>query len=465
MEKWIKLSAEQLLEEFGAGSHKPGAGSAAALQCMLATKLIETVVDLTKKKPRYNHLFSQLEEIETGLANRVYPRLLELFQLDSEQFGKVINLRNARDRERNPSKKMKIMQSLSEATILSTKTLIDISKLSVELSEFALLIFDGGFQSARGDSAVALNNVVAAIAGCLSVINLNLLSLGDDDQTDEIRIEAKGLKLRYLELLTEANMRLTVLEEESERHKSYQKEIQELTSDRWIDANLSYHEIEQFVRQLQNTLWTYHDKISKQPRPDNLIEILKPDVVLEKLLGYQYDKPQSLGQYISEEGLFEIAGTIDKAGKYVAVSQNFSKETQNFTAAHELGHALLHKQTVLHRDKAIEGSVTGVKRETVELEADKFAAYFLMPKKVVQGLFKHLFLTDRFILNEGTVLALTGERLSDFKKKCKNTRELSRFLATAEFYSNESFKSMSEIFGVTKETMAIRLEELGLVEF
>ena len=84
---------------------------------------------------------------------------------------------------------------------------------------------------------------------------------------------------------------------------------------------------------------------------------------------------------------------------------------------------------------------------------------------MVQGLFKHLFLTDKFILNEGTVLALTGERLSDFKRKCRNTRDLSRFLASTEFYSTASFKSMAEIFGVSKETMAIRLEELELIEY
>ena len=465
MEELIKLSTEQLLKKFGAGSHKPGSGSAAALQGMLSAKLVQTVIDLTIEKPKYDQYLSSLNDIREKIENRTYPELSQLFQLDSEQFDRVITLRRERKNEKNPSKRMKVIQDLNEVLMLATETPINIAKLCVEVSEFALFLFDEGFQSARGDSGVALNNAVSAIAGCLSIVNLNLLSLGDDDQTNEIRIEAEILKIRYLELFAEANNRLTILEKESERHREYQKELQQLTSDKWVNDNLSYEEIEQFVRRLQNTLWLYHDKISKQPAPDNLIEILKPEVVLEKILGYQYNTLDSLGQYVSEEGLFEIAGIIDKERRYVSVSQNFSKETQNFTAAHELGHAFLHKQTVLHRDKAIDGSVGGGTREKVELEADKFATYFLMPKKLVQGLFKHLFLTDKFILNEGTVLALTGERLSDFKRKCRNTRDLSRFLASTEFYSTASFKSMAEIFGVSKETMAIRLEELELIEY
>ena len=340
MEELIKLSTEQLLKKFGAGSHKPGSGSAAALQGMLSAKLVQTVIDLTIEKPKYDQYLSSLNDIREKIENRTYPELSQLFQLDSEQFDRVITLRRERKNEKNPSKRMKVIQDLNEVLMLATETPINIAKLCVEVSEFALFLFDEGFQSARGDSGVALNNAVSAIAGCLSIVNLNLLSLGDDDQTNEIRIEAEILKIRYLELFAEANNRLTILEKESERHREYQKELQQLTSDKWVNDNLSYEEIEQFVRRLQNTLWLYHDKISKQPAPDNLIEILKPEVVLEKILGYQYNTLDSLGQYVSEEGLFEIAGIIDKERRYVSVSQNFSKETQNFTAAHELGHAL-----------------------------------------------------------------------------------------------------------------------------
>ena len=63
----------------------------------------------------------------------------------------------------------------------------------------------------------------------------------------------------------------------------------------------------------------------------------------------------------------------------VAVSNKFSKEVQNFTAAHELGHAILHEQAILHRDIPVDSIGKRVVRDRVEIEADTFATYFLMP--------------------------------------------------------------------------------------
>jgi hypothetical protein len=42
---------------------------------------------------------------------------------------------------------------------------------------------------------------------------------------------------------------------------------------------------------------------------------------------------------------------------------------------------------------------------------------------------------------------------------------LCRILASAEFYGSHSFKSLAELFHVSIETMAIRLEELGLAQY
>jgi formiminotetrahydrofolate cyclodeaminase/Zn-dependent peptidase ImmA (M78 family) len=463
--KLIELSTEELLKKFGAGNHKPGSGSATAFQALLSTQLIRTVIDLTKERTSYRQWATMLADMSSEIDSRIYPTLLNLFELDSEQFDRVIKLRRARDKAPNGSKRNALKQTLDNAVVLATETPINIAKLCVELSDFALFLCDNGFQSARGDSGVALNNAVAAIAGSLCVINLNLLSLGHNDQIEQIRTETALLKSRFQELSQQANQRLIILEDEAERHKEYHNEIRTLSSGRWIGKDLSYSEIEQLARRLQNTLWTYQDKISKGPMPENLIDILKPEIVLTKILGYQYTESPTLGQHFVGDGLFEIAGLIDKSEKSVAISQQFSKETRNFTAAHELGHAFLHQQMVLHRDKAVDGSGLGNYREPIELQADKFATYFLMPKKQIVLVFKQLFLTDKFLVNEDTVFALTGGRLTSFNVKCKNLRDLSRILASAEYYNSNSFKSMAELFHVSIETMAIRLEELELAEF
>jgi len=465
MGKLIELSTEELLKKFGSGKHKPGSGSAAAFQGMLSAKLIHTVIDLTKARENYKEWWADLKLMEADLDNRIYPTLENLFQLDSEQFDRVIQLRLALKAESNWTKRRTLKEELDEAMLPATETPISIGKMCVELAWFAIFICDHGFQAARGDSGVALNNLIGTIAGCLSIINLNLLSLGHDEQTEQIRLEAGRLKTAYMDLSIKAMERLNVLEKEAERNKAYHQELQELASGKWAGVKLSYAEIEALARRLQNTLFTYQDKLSKATDPDDVIGLLKPQLVLAKILNYHYEEPESLGQHVVDGEQFEIAGIIDKPNKSVAISRQFSKETRNFTAAHELGHALMHRQPVLHRDKPLDGSAAGITRDAVELEADKFATYFLMPAKQVRRIFRQLFLTDKFVINENTVFSLTGGGVNAFRQKCKSLRGLSRILAEAGSNAGESFKSMAEIFSVSKETMAIRLEELQLVEF
>nr|WP_294796520.1 cyclodeaminase/cyclohydrolase family protein [uncultured Mucilaginibacter sp.] len=465
MEKLIELSTEKLLEKFGSGNHKPGSGSAAAFQGMLSAQLIRTVADLTLKrqgyKPHHPELINMISELET----RIYPALVHYFQLDSEQFDRVIELRRELKAEGNLLKSREIKQSLDDAMRPATQTPIAIAYLCADLAGFALFVCDHGFQAARGDSGVAVNNLIATIAGCLSIVNLNLLSLGNDEETEQIRLDASKLKAKYLELSSKAIERLTRLEDEARRHQAFHQELNSLASGKWAGKQLSNTDIEQLARHLQNTLYQYSDKINKQPRPENLLELLRPEIVITKILNYRYEETETLGRHFVDGEFYEVAGVIDNPKRLVSISQQFSKETRNFTAAHELGHALLHRQAVLHRDKAIDGSGAVTQRSLTELQADKFATYFLMPSKIVTEMFKELFQTNKFVINENTVFSLTVGSVGDFKKRCRSLRELSRILAEAEFYREKPFRSMAEMFNVSVETMAIRLEELGLAEF
>ncbi len=180
-------------------------------------------------------------------------------------------------------------------------------------------------------------------------------------------------------------------------------------------------------------------------------------------MDYIYIQSDTLGIYEQDGDLFEIAGLIDKSQKLVRISNNFPHETQNFTAAHELGHAILHKQTVLHRDKPLDGSMT-TPRSREEMQADKFATYFLMPGKLVEDIFRQLFEMPKFVINENTVLAIRVGSVSALEK-CQNIRGLARLLASTDYYGGKSFNTLAKIFGVSTETMAIRLEEIGLLEF
>jgi formiminotetrahydrofolate cyclodeaminase len=462
--KLTDLTTGRLLEKFGAGNHKPGSGSASALQGMLSAQLLRTVIDLTEGREAYSEYLPELLRIKSNLDSHIYPKLESLFQEDSEQFDKVIKLREQRDLESDPQKKRLLFWEAQEALKLATELPLKIAELCLELSGYAAFVFDNGFKSARGDSGVALNSAISCIASCLSIVELNLITLTEDDFTDNIRQHKIDIKSRYDKIAMYGVDKLNILENEANENMLFQQSIANFRRGNLADTVSSNSDIEKIVRKLQNTLWIQRSKIWKKDKHEDPLEVLKPDVVLKKVMDYSFVQPDSLGFYHQDGELFEIAGLIDKTKKLVQVSKQFPEETQKFTAAHELGHAILHRQTVLHRDKPIDGSIT-IPRNREEMQADKFATYFLMPSKIVEDVFFELFQMPKFVINESTVLAINAGSISALRKKCPNMRALARLLASAEYCGGRSFKPLIQIFGVSIETMAIRLEELNLLEY
>lgn len=214
-------------------------------------------------------------------------------------------------------------------------------------------------------------------------------------------------------------------------------------------------EIEEQARRLQIKMWQDRANLWPIATPTHPIEILDPTIAL-KLIGYDSDLEETLGQFYSDGKLVEVAGIIDGQSKRVKISRQFDPNIRSFTAAHELGHAVLHETGRMHRDRPINGEA--ISRSTIEFEADKFATYFLMPRKLVQAIFKRFFLTDKFALNETTAFALGLNA-----HEVRTNRQLSRLLASAEQFNGLQFKSLARQFRVSTEAMAIRLEELDLL--
>ena len=222
----------------------------------------------------------------------------------------------------------------------------------------------------------------------------------------------------------------------------------------------SHIEIEQQARDLHKRMWQNRKQIWHNAIPPNPIDMLDPLIALQ-YIGYNYDLDETLGQFHSGGKLVEVAGIIDKTARKVRISRQFQHNIRSFTAAHELGHALLHETSGLHRDRPLDG--TAISRDAIEFEADKFATYFLMPNRLVKSTFKKFFLTDNFSLNEETTFALGFGDFAKQKNKCKTLRQLSRILASAESYNGLQFTSLANQFRVSTEAMAIRLEELELL--
>lgn len=251
--------------------------------------------------------------------------------------------------------------------------------------------------------------------------------------------------------------------QEAEQHPApFKLKPEDLRGDKSIRVRRSITEIESVARKLQREMWVNRERIWTGDVPTDPIDLLKPSIALE-VVGYDFELRDSLGQFIIDGETIEVAGIIDNDLKLVHVSRQFTRDIRNFTAAHELGHAILHDARGLHRDRPLDGASTGRSRGEVEIEADKFATFFLMPEKLVRATFQSVFGTGCFTLNEDTAFALTGANAANLMKNCSSLRDLSKILASTEQYNGAHFHSMAKQFRVSIEAMAIRLEELGLL--
>lgn len=221
-------------------------------------------------------------------------------------------------------------------------------------------------------------------------------------------------------------------------------------------------QLESIAQNLLDKLWLH--RFEHFPEQDILrpLDVRKPDVALMSL-GFQVNHVAELQGYYSKGKYIETAGIIDRSEMAVWISRRFPPAVCNFTTAHELGHAVLHEAVSQHRDRPRDGALDRSMRDPIEREAEKFAKYFLMPKNLVLEEFKQRFRTRRFVLNETTAFALNVGDTDVIRRLRNSKRALSRFLAVATQFNQKGIYSLTEVFQVSKEAMAIRLEELNLI--
>jgi Zn-dependent peptidase ImmA (M78 family) len=223
------------------------------------------------------------------------------------------------------------------------------------------------------------------------------------------------------------------------------------------NGRLTNDKIEIAARQLAHSIYRARHSLFPEGIPDDPIELLDPKVAFH-LLGYQFLELDTMGEI--EPGI-DVAGIIDQDNMRVSISRRFTPLIRNFTAAHELGHVLLHRQSGLHRDKPID-SGGGGQRDMIERQADFFAACFLMPKKLLEERFHQRFAD---VLSSRENLAFLLNRSGDTKvdKELSTKRGLARALASLSSINGHAVMSLAEQFKVSVEAMAIRLEQLDLV--
>ncbi|WDF61032.1 cyclodeaminase/cyclohydrolase family protein [Flavobacterium sp. KACC 22758] len=464
----LDIPTLELLDKFGAGKHKPGSGSAAAFQAMIASKLLITVIGITNRpnlQKSYSSVLPTLLQYLDDIENRIFPQLSELFIKDALEFDRAIELRKLRNQEVDPVYKNQLRREALEQMKVAIAIPLEICKLSIELCEIANYVFDNAFKSARGDSHVAFSGAVAALAGSLSIIRLNLLQFGSDDfrYCEEIRLKLQELDIDYANYNLLATSKITVLQREFDAKAPFYLELNDLLDKLKLNKKPTDFEIEKGITDFQNLVWKYKDSIWKNA-PKEPWEILDPQKIFKDVLCYDYVVREEFAVPDDKGNIIEIAGLINQANRLVVVSNKFSLPIQRFTGAHELAHALFHDQKVQHRDLPLDNDTYHL-RPFDEKVADKGATYFLMPQKDVIKQFALRFESLNFTINEETSFNLIRRDILSLKKECKNLRELSRKLALTESYNGRRFQSLSERFNVSVQAMAIRLEQLNLVKY
>lgn len=465
----LECSIKEILKKFGAGEHKPGSGSAAAFQVMLSSKLLTTVIEITNREDnqeKYKSVLPQLLIYLNDLETRIFPRLCQLFIDDAAEFDKYILLLRRRDNEKDPILKNELRIESLEQNKVAILIPLEICKLSIQVCEIANFVFDNAFKSARGDSHVAFSGSVAALGGSIAIIRLNLLQFKSDyfRYSENILSRLVELDKDYTNYNKLATDKISVLQNEFDKRVPFYVELNNLLDRLKSNKNPTDIQVEIGIRDFQNLVWKYKNVIYLNP-PKNSRDILDPKDIFKRVLNYDYVDLDEVGVRDDEGNPAEIAGLINQPNRLVVISNKFSEHTRRYTAAHELTHALFHNSRIAHRDIPVDSHGKIKRKSRIESVADKGAAYFLMPAKEVRLEFKKRFETLNFVITEETSFNLVRKSTSELRKDCKNLQELSKKLAKQGYYNGVYFDSMADNFNVSVEAMAIRLQELDLVNY
>jgi hypothetical protein len=191
------------------------------------------------------------------------------------------------------------------------------------------------------------------------------------------------------------------------------------------------------------------------------LDSVEPAIALY-MKGFDVITDPSLGEMWDEGQRIQVAGIVDQETRTVRVSHSLDDQQRRFTTGHELGHVIRHPGMSLHRDRAISGHMP--RKDGREREADLFASCFLMPARYVINEFYRRFGMPVFRMNEDAVFGFSLGSIENAQRKIRRQRDASLMSATAPAFMGRHFSPLCQMFGVSPVAMAIRLEEVGLVD-
>lgn len=218
--------------------------------------------------------------------------------------------------------------------------------------------------------------------------------------------------------------------------------------------------IEKEVRRLQYEIWTQRELRHPLGVP-KIPAIFDPRNVAEHCNLFFDERSRLDAAY---PGGAEAAGIWDRDRSTILISTRYPYETQRFTAAHEVGHFVLHPNVgdrQMHRELPLNGPRPG--RPVQEQEADYFAACLLMPRKAMINEFDARFGSKHPLALTETVAFHLKADIGTLFAQPRGSLLFAQIVARCQQFDLRRFQSLASYFGVSETAMGIRLHELGLV--
>jgi len=196
---------------------------------------------------------------------------------------------------------------------------------------------------------------------------------------------------------------------------------------------------------------------------------IDPFRIARDLLGLSVEEREEIARPDKSAKLWiPLAGLLSRVEKKLIIAAGLKPELRRFTAAHEIGHYILHPDAIVFRDSPLtDSSLRSPDSSSLrEREANLFAAEMLMPGKLVCQLFSRLFggpvdgesMTDdeAYLLTEGTKYARSLSVVAPFDR--------AKLVAENPSLVTKEYRNLAQVFGVSSTAIAIQLLDLGLVK-
>ncbi len=194
-----------------------------------------------------------------------------------------------------------------------------------------------------------------------------------------------------------------------------------------------------------------------------------PKKIINSVINWKFEHRSFLG---SDSNVIRITGFVDYDNKIIYIGdEKFGPRHENFTIAHEVGHAVLHQDsynmppvTRKWESRRLAVLTKTDEQRRMEREANIFASELLMPEEAVRNQFLKIFKENS--------LWIRSLRTQEIIEKCKqqginvksNLMDLKDYaVSLAEYKEEASSLSMMEFFNTTKTAMGNRMLELKLL--